>query len=196
MIINFKNNKTQQFKHTFSKSLNPIEIDVGCSHGDFLTNIAAEYPTRIFFGIEIVSEKCHIAESKIKKAGVSNVFIINAEAKQFISGCIPSNCVNSIHIYFPSPYPNRDLNLEHRLITNDFLYKIYSILKPGGSLRIVTDHKGYFSQINNLIRNNQKWWPINWIPPYKNIPNNYIVGTHWEIKLTNFKVILYIQILK
>ena len=195
MLVNNDHLGSCLYELIWSSPLDNIELDIGSSHGEFLCHMAPEFPLTKFVGIEIVKEKCLKAERKIAKLDLKNVYIINMEAYNFVYYYVPCSSIRAVHIFFPSPYPNRDLGLEHRLVTWEFLEKIYIILKQGGILRIVTDHKGYFNDINRALSQNDKWWPNNWIPPSRTFKRGFLVGTYWEKKIKD-KPYYNIQVIK
>jgi tRNA (guanine-N7-)-methyltransferase len=180
----------------FGNTFKSIELDIGSSHGEFLSRMARDYPFSNFVGVEIVEEKCRIATRRVLSRHLSNARIVNMEASQFISEFVPTLSVNAVHIYFPTPYPCRELGLKHRLVNREFIAQVYRILKDGGVLRIVTDHLGYLNDIDTHLRGDNRWWPVPWNAPTRSIPNGCVVGTHWELKLKEEKNIYKLQLIK
>ena len=41
-----------------------LEVEIGCSHGEFLVSLASAYPDRFFIGVEVDFGKCQQAEER------------------------------------------------------------------------------------------------------------------------------------
>src|SRR5262249_40932517 len=69
----------------------------------------------------------------------------------FLAEHVPKASLLVVHIYFPDPWPKKRHH-KRRLIQPAFLQQIERVLTAGGQLRIVTDHHGYFEQIEQVVR--------------------------------------------
>jgi tRNA (guanine-N7-)-methyltransferase len=165
-----------------------LEIEIGSSHGDFLHQIATQFPEKRFVGLELVADKCNDAIRAIKARGLKNVEIVHAEAHAYIRNHVVTSSVSAIHIYFPTPNPN-SLNtidgiakpVHGRLINPSFVRECHRILKSDGVLRIATDHVGYFNHAVDLFSS-----PLFALVPFhspidSNAPN-LVLGTGCERK--------------
>jgi len=64
---------------------------------------------------------------------------------------VPAGSVDCFHIYFPDPWPKKRHH-KRRLLQTSNLEMIVQRLKPGGQIRIATDHDEYFQQIQDVTK--------------------------------------------
>ncbi len=57
----------------FSKSHNPIHLDIGSAKGEFLIELASTYPNLNFLGLEIREPLVALCEKKRKKLYLNNL---------------------------------------------------------------------------------------------------------------------------
>ena len=80
---------------------------------------------------------------------MKNVRIIRADAVTFLTEHILPGSVDCLHIYFPDPWPKKRHH-KRRLIQQGNMGVLTRCLKPGGEIRIATDHPAYFEQIKTV----------------------------------------------
>ena len=127
----------------------PLEIDLGCGDGAFLVGIAAQYPDRNFLGIERVPGRVAAACRRIGGAGLSNACVLRLENSYAVGRLLPPGSVRVFHLMFPDPWPKRQ-HARRRLVTQSFFADICRALGPNGELRIATDQRDYFVEIQRL----------------------------------------------
>lgn len=132
----------------FSKEA-PLEVDLGCGDGAFLVEIAALHPERNFLGIERLPGRVATACRKITRAGLGNARMLRVENSYAVGRLLPSGSVRIFHLLFPDPWPKRR-HARRRLVTKIFFADIYQALEPDGELRIATDQRDYFVEIERL----------------------------------------------
>ena len=128
----------------------PVEIEIGTGKGTFLLARAAGRPEVNFFGIEFARAYCRYTADRLRRRGLTNVRVAQAEAAAFFKVCLADASVWRVHIYFPDPWPKRR-HRRRRLIQPPFARNVRRVLRAGGQLIIVTDHIGYFRQIHNVL---------------------------------------------
>ncbi len=137
------------FVRIFGRS-GTVHIEIGSGNGTFLLNQARANPGDNFLGIEWASRFYRTAVDRIGRWGLSNVRIIRTDAVSFIADFVPDESVDYFHIYFPDPWPKKRHH-KRRLISNVNIDNLIRCLKPGGQLRIATDHADYFEQIKAVL---------------------------------------------
>jgi tRNA (guanine-N7-)-methyltransferase len=131
---------------------NPVEIEIGSGKGTFITEQARARPDVNFFGIEWARFYWRYTADRLRRHNCMNARAIRAEAVFFLDEFVPDASVSVLHIYFPDPWP-KARHHKRRTISDKLMPKVQRILVPGGRLSIVTDHPGYWEQIEPAVRN-------------------------------------------
>ncbi len=131
----------------------PLEVDLGCGDGSFLSSLAAERPNHNFLGIERLVGRVRTASRKAAK--LTNARILRVETAYAVRYLLPSSSVSVFHLLFPDPWPKRRHH-ERRIFTAEFLEAALTALAPGGCVRIATDQSDYFEQIERIARNSDR----------------------------------------
>jgi tRNA (guanine-N7-)-methyltransferase len=124
----------------------PVELDLGCGDGSFITALAAEHPERNFLGVERMIGRVRSACRRIAARRLANARIVRAEIGHAVGSLLPAGSVDVCHVMFPDPWPKRRHHIR-RTVTADLLRAIARILKPSGLLRLTTDDAAYFEQM-------------------------------------------------
>ena len=130
---------------------NPVEIEIGCGKGTFLTEQARARPDANFFGIEWARFYWRYTADRLRRHACANARAIRAEAGFFLDEYVPAESVSVLHVYFPDPWP-KARHHKRRLIQPTFMPKVLRILTPGGRLQVVTDHADYWAHIEPTVR--------------------------------------------
>jgi tRNA (guanine-N7-)-methyltransferase len=129
----------------------PVHIEIGSGKGTFLVNQATAQPQVNFLGIEWASKYYRSTVDRIGRRGLTNVRVIRADAPVFLRDFIAAGTVDCFHIYFPDPWPKKRHH-KRRLLQSSNLEILIRCLKPGGQIRIATDHEEYFQQIQDVTK--------------------------------------------
>lgn len=130
----------------------PVEIEIGSGKGTFITEQALARPAVNFFGIEWARWFWRYASDRLRRNNCLNARTVRAEAEFFLREFVPEASISVLHIYFPDPWPKKRHH-KRRLIQDKFMPLVQRILVPGGRLQVVTDHRDYFEQIDQTVRN-------------------------------------------
>lgn len=128
----------------------PLDVDLGCGDGSFLSQLAQRYPKKNFLGVDKLAGR--VAKTCRKAASLENVRVLNVEISYAIRYLLPPESVETFYLSFPDPWPKRRHH-RRRLVTTDFLDSIARALVSGGVLRVATDQRDYFEQIERTARN-------------------------------------------
>lgn len=120
----------------------PLEIEVGSGKGTFLVQEAGRHASN-FLGIEWAREYAEYAADRVRRHGLTNVRILHTDAGEFLHWRTPDAIASVIHLYFPDPWP-KARHHRRRMFQDRFLCDARRVLVPGGELRVVTDHEGYW----------------------------------------------------
>jgi tRNA (guanine-N7-)-methyltransferase len=119
-----------------------LHVEIGFGLGDFLVEQALAHPHWGIVGIETGWMSIRRTLRKIALAEVSNVKLVQMDARAALERFFENGSVTSLDSLFPCPWPKKR-HSRYRLFSTDFLRLLNSRLVWGGNIRIVTDHKGY-----------------------------------------------------
>jgi tRNA (guanine-N7-)-methyltransferase len=160
---------------------NPVELEIGMGKGTFLCDQARARPDTNFFGIEWARWFWRYASDRMRRHSCANARTVRAEASFFLSEFVAPESLSVVHIYFPDPWPKARHN-KRRLIQPKFVPLLQRVLKPGGRLQIVTDHKGYWEEnIEPTVRAADAFEVVDYNRPGSANEGEF-VGTNFERK--------------
>ena len=128
----------------------PIEIDLGCGDGAFLTALAHSHPEHNFLGIERLLGRVRKVCRKVAREDLKNARVLRVEVAYAVEYLIPTESIAAFHLLFPDPWPKRRHH-RRRAFTTEFLSRIHRALVPHGLLHVATDHPDYFHQIKRVF---------------------------------------------
>jgi tRNA (guanine-N7-)-methyltransferase len=157
----------------------PVELEIGMGKGTFITQQAKLHPEINYFGVEYARWFWRYASDRLRRNHCDNARTARAEAAYFVREFVPDAALATVHIYHPDPWPKKRHH-KRRLIQAPFLAQLQRILIPGGILRVVTDHKEYFEQIDALVKQSPLQ-VIDYTPPAF-AQEGELIGTNFEKK--------------
>ena len=159
----------------------PVHIEIGIGRGTFLVNQAKAHPQLNFLGIEWANKYYRYSVDRIGRWNLTNVRIIRTDAAQFLTDYISDSSVDCFHVYFPDPWPKKRHH-KRRFFNTANTDQLLRSLKPGGHLRIATDHAEYFEQIKNAVSTNaDRFEQVDFLPTVGADTGEW-VGTNFERK--------------
>jgi tRNA (guanine-N7-)-methyltransferase len=128
----------------------PLEIEIGCGKGEFISERSNLFRERFFIGIDRRSDRIRLTQNKINHP---RCLIVQEDARSFLQEGLPKN-IEALHIYHPDPWP-KSKHHKHRFFRSPDAFKWVESIRLGGTLFISTDHKNYFEEILEIIAS----WP-------------------------------------
>ena len=132
----------------FTTGTAPVEVDLGCGDGSFLTGLAERSPERNFLGVERLFGRVRASCRRIDRHELRNARIIRSEIAHAVE-MLPPGSVDVCHLMFPDPWPKRR-HRRRRVFTGELLEGIERALVPGGTLRLATDQRDYFEEMMRI----------------------------------------------
>jgi len=134
----------------------PLEVDLGCGKGRFLSVHASRCPERNFIGVERKMDRVRKVEKKLDRLGLTNVRLLRIEAAYFIEHLLPDACLDVLYIFYPDPWPKRRHN-RRRLFSPDFMNSLTRVLSPQGIVHLSTDHLDYFDHMTKVVAKDERF---------------------------------------
>lgn len=163
-----------------SSGIIEIELEIGCSHGLLIFQLARAYPDRFYIGVEVDPEKAADAFREVKSRHLKNVAIVPLEGYHFLRSCVERPIFCRVHVYFPTPFPE-SIGLRDYLVRSELVLELQRVMLPGGEFRLATDHGEYF---NRAIRcfGQKRWVAHGWNAPNIRLGEDLVVGSGCEVK--------------
>jgi len=134
----------RELPDVFPDASRPLEIDLGCGDGTFLTGMAAQHPERDFLGVERMLGRVDKTARKIERLHLPNARIMRLESAYTVSALLPSARVSRLHLLCPDPWPKKKHAARRLVNQSDFLDGLTRILAVGGEFLLKTDDQPYF----------------------------------------------------
>lgn len=128
----------------------PVTLEIGFGMGETTARMAQAMPDRNFLGVEVYPAGVGALLKRIQAESIPNIRIIEHDAVEVLEHCIPNNSLESVHIYFPDPWP-KARHHKRRLIQPPFVEKLAPKLRPGGLLHCATDWAPYAEQMLEVL---------------------------------------------
>jgi tRNA (guanine-N7-)-methyltransferase len=155
-------------------------LEVGFGGGEHLAEQARRHPDTGFIGCEPFENGVAKLLTQVQASGLRNVRVVPDDARDILVR-LPDASLSFVFVLFPDPWPK----LRHhkrRFIQTRTLDQIHRLLKPGGELRIATDHTDYGQwALMHLMRDNRFEWAATRAADWRVRPDDW-VPTRYEQK--------------
>lgn len=128
----------------------PMEVDVGCGHGDFLVGLAASRPDLNVVGLEIRRGMVERVQRRIEREELPNAAVVFCSANQHLRELFAPGSLQTVHVYFPDPWFKKRHH-RRRVMTPELVADVQQALIPGGELRFMTDFGDYAAEVVELM---------------------------------------------
>ena len=119
-----------------------IIMEIGTGMGEATAEIARNFPDTGFFALEVHRPGIGSLLARINEIELTNVRLINEDARKVLEENMPDQCLDAVHLYFPDPW-HKKKHWKRRIVQEDFVDLIHKKLKPGGHIHIATDWQPY-----------------------------------------------------
>lgn len=141
----------------------PLEIEVGCGSGGFLTRRAATHPECDFLGIERMLGRVRSFAGKCARAKLKNAKVLRLEALYTFHYLLPAHHARRVYVFFPDPWPKKKHH-SHRLFGPKFLSALWKRLEVGGRIEFATDHREYFEAVREWFAADARYEEVEPMP--------------------------------
>lgn len=128
----------------------PVELEVGCGTGLFLSKYAADHQELNLIGIDKCTGLVFRTAQKTRRLKLENVKLLRFEALFFLQDYIPQGGLHALHCYYSDPWPKRSHH-RRRVWQKPFLEAAHKALQAEGRLYMKTDVTEYFLAIQKAF---------------------------------------------
>jgi len=128
----------------------PVVLDLGCGNGRFLIGSAIERPHWDHLGIDLLPVVIRYAVRRANQRGLRNIRFAVGDARELVTRLLAPASVREVHMYHPQPYYNV-IEIHRRLITPQFLARVWQVLEPDGLLVVQTDNPAYWRYLQAVV---------------------------------------------
>ncbi len=154
----------------------PLEVELGVGKGRFLLEWAAAHPESGLLGVERARSYAVLAADRAARRGLANVRLVHSTAEDVLFRCLAPGSVDAFHVYFADPWPKKRHH-KRRFFRPDNVARLAELLRPGGLLRVKTDHREYATLIAGVLAAERRLTPFAVEEAFATVPE-----THFEIK--------------
>ena len=141
----------------FSKSNNPIHLDIGSAKGEFLIELAKKSPDWNFVGLEIREPLVRLCEKKREKLELNNLkFLfcnVNVSLDEWLAD-LNFGQLKRVSIQFPDPWFKRK-HFKRRVLKTNLLNSVAKTMSKDGELFIQSDIFKLIESMTNTIDENR-----------------------------------------
>lgn len=129
------------YKELFGNA-NPVQMEIGCGKGKFITELAKRNPDFNFLAVEVnKSVLCSACELAMEE-GIKNVVFLHCGAEVLTKYIFPHS-IGRIYLNFSCPFPKKAY--ENRRLTNVRFLELYKeLLAEGAEIHQKTDNMHFF----------------------------------------------------
>lgn len=157
-----------------------LAFEVGFGGGEHLAAQARLHPQTGFIGCEPFENGVAKLLTQVRAQGLANVRVHPDDARDILER-LPEASLSVMFVLFPDPWP-KFRHHKRRFIQPRTLGEIARALRPGGELRIATDHPDYAQwALMHLVRDARFTWAAQCAADWRVRPADW-VATRYEQK--------------
>src|SRR5262250_1414240 len=116
----------------------PLELEIGSGAGAFALGYAARHPGRRYIAIEWRKKYARELEHRARARGLSNLRVVEADARAVIPRLFAPGSLAAIHLQFPDPWWKR-AHRKRAILTPAFASLLRERAAPGAVFDLRTD---------------------------------------------------------
>jgi tRNA (guanine-N7-)-methyltransferase len=116
----------------------PLELEIGCGGGAYALEYARAHPKIRYVAFEWRKKYAREVQHRAEQRGLSNLRVIEADARLEIPRLFRPGSLSVIHLQFPDPWWKRS-HQKRAILTPAFTPVLLGLLQPGGIFEVRTD---------------------------------------------------------
>ena len=147
----------------------PLHLEIGFGSGEHLAARADLLPDHGFIGCEPFVNGVATALGHVRDRHLANVRIHAGDGLDVLRR-LPDGCLSFVYLLHPDPWP-KARHAKRRMVSDGPLDLIAAKLKPGGELRLATDHPVYLEWTLMIMQRHRRQFewlahqPADWLEP-------------------------------
>ncbi len=125
-------------------------VEIGSGTGETLAALAEARPGANIIGFEVFEPAMASTLSRLARAGVDNVRLVQADAAQGLLHLFEPSSITELFTFFPDPW-HKTRHHKRRLVSPGFAELVASRLVPGGLWRLATDWDDYAEWMREVL---------------------------------------------
>ncbi len=125
----------------FSSPVDEVWLEIGFGGGEHLAAQAKAHPQIGFIGAEVFENGIASLLRYRKAENLANIRVWDDDVRALLPHLSPQS-LDRVFLLFPDPWP-KTRHRKRRFISDETLAELARILRPGGLLRVATDHAVY-----------------------------------------------------
>ncbi len=117
----------------------PFEVDLGFGRGEFLIERARQVPQAQLVGLEIRSYLVEKMQARLEQEGLTNIYVMLANVKVHLPVLFDPGMLSRVYIHFPDPWTQRKKHHKRRMVDEQLVMTLHTLLRPGGEVHLMTD---------------------------------------------------------
>jgi tRNA (guanine-N7-)-methyltransferase len=154
VIVAEKDRETPaQSRETVAKArqaFSGVYVEIGSGSGLHLLELARQNPNILCVGLEIRFKRAFKTGEKAERLGLQNVLVVRTDAR-YIGEIFADGDLSAFFVNYPDPWDKRRWK-KNRILNQEMITTMYTLLRVGGILRYKTDHHEYFHSTNTLLK--------------------------------------------
>ncbi len=158
----------------FDQDAKELWLEIGFGGGEHLCGQAKANPHVNFIGAEAFINGIALMLRELLETHIENIRLWPEDVRPLLDS-LPKASVSRIFLLFPDPWP-KARHHKRRFVSPKNLERVARLIKPGGHLRIATDHANYREWIVDHMKTNKDFkaqfdWntlpterPDDWVP--------------------------------
>jgi tRNA (guanine-N7-)-methyltransferase len=128
----------------------PITVELACGRGEYTVNLARQFPTRNFIGVDKKGDRLWKGSTWAVEQQLPNVGFLRTDIL-FVESFFEPGEIDELWITFPDPRP-RKRDIKRRLTSSRYLDMYKRLVKVGGWIRFKTDNTQLFDFTLEVLR--------------------------------------------
>lgn len=150
----------------------PMALEVGFGKGEHLAFQAARRPDAGFIGAEPFLNGVAGLLARIEAGGLANVRLHRGDALDILERLAPAS-LEVVYVLHPDPWP-KARHAKRRFINPGPLALVARALRPGGMLRVATDHPVYCRHVLAVMQQQPAFdWLVETPADWQQVPDDW-----------------------